>query len=63
MRRGAAIILAAGLLLGLTACQTRTEYMKEKAETVKACVDGGGEWYNDPGWGESCHFDTRKDKK
>lgn len=35
---------------------------QQKAKKVQACVDAGGEWYNTPGWGENCNFDTRKSK-
>lgn len=34
-----------------------------KGREVKACIANGGDWYNTPGWGESCNFDTRKGNK
>jgi hypothetical protein len=47
-------------MLFLTGCTTKADLIKEQAKAVQACVEAGGEWYNTPGWGESCNFDTRK---
>lgn len=55
------VLICIGTLTGCS--QTPEERYQEKARTVKACVDSGGEWYNTPGWGESCNFDTRKEDK
>ncbi|MFJ4287989.1 hypothetical protein ACIPY0_20300 [Paenarthrobacter nicotinovorans] len=65
MKRAAVLILATGLILGLTGCYSQTEYLRDKAEQIKICTEAGGEWYtNDPAWNpERCHFDTRKDSK
>jgi hypothetical protein len=41
---------------------SKENYYQQKAKDVQACVDAGGEWYNSPGWGENCNFDTRKVK-
>jgi hypothetical protein len=38
---------------------TVEERYQEEARKIKACTDAGGEWYNSPGWGENCNFDTR----
>jgi len=54
------VLLCVGALTGCT--QTPEEYYQEKARTIKACKDAGGEWYDRPGWGESCNFDSRKEK-
>lgn len=57
------VVAASVLIVGLslTGCQSRADVIREKAEVVKACTDSGGEWYNTPGWGENCNFDSRKD--
>lgn len=51
-----ALIAAAAVLAG---CDAPGDAIKRRAEVVKTCRDSGGEWYNTPGWGESCNFDTR----
>lgn len=59
--RVSGLLLALICLGTLTGClQTPEEQLQERARIVKTCVDSGGEWYNNPGWGEACHFDSRK---
>lgn len=56
--------IAAGVLmlgLALTGCVSEADQIRKRAEAVEACKAAGGEWYNTPGWGEYCNFDTRKD--
>lgn len=47
-------------LLALTGCVDDADNIRKRAEAVEACKESGGEWYNTPGWGEYCNFDTRK---
>lgn len=56
-------ILALVCVGALTGCvlQTPEEQLQDRGRVVKACVESGGEWYNTPGWGESCHYDSRKE--
>lgn len=56
--RLAALVLVAAI--SLTGCISKEEAFQRKAREVKACTDAGGEWYNTPGWGENCNFDSRK---
>jgi hypothetical protein len=52
--------LSALLLVG---CDSDPSSMYDhKARQVQACTAAGGEWYNTPGWGEGCNFDTRDDR-
>lgn len=54
------MIASGALLLSVTACgQSEAEFYIEKGKIVQACVDSGGEWFNTPGWGEDCNYDTR----
>ena len=56
------IALLTAAVLTITACdstQYEVDRLKEKGRIVQACKDSGGWWYNTPGWGEECNYDTR----
>lgn len=59
--------LSLATVLALTGCgdwttQNEINAIKHRAAKVKACAEAGGEWFNTPGWGEDCNFDTRRHK-
>lgn len=57
-------LVAVGVLalgLALTGCVSKADQIRHRSEAVEACKAAGGEWYNTPGWGENCNFDTRKE--
>lgn len=60
MKKGIATLAIAGML-ALTGCVSEADNIRERAKAVEACKAAGGEWYNTPGWGEDCNFDTRKE--
>jgi hypothetical protein len=57
----AAIVTGVIMAMLMTLPISIEDQYRSKGAEVRSCVDSGGEWYNIPGWGESCNFDTRKD--
>jgi hypothetical protein len=62
IRRIAAVVLALGLILGLTACNDDTvSEIERNARLKQACEKAGGELYNaQPGW--RCDLSTKDNK-
>jgi hypothetical protein len=61
MRRGAAVVLGALILLGATACNQSIEDVKRDGEFSKACKENGGEpFYNGLTGALQCDFDVEE---
>ena len=60
MMKALSFVFALIVALSLSACESDIEHRGRQA---KECIANGGEWYNTPGWGEACNFDTRKSQK